>query len=125
MSLNKLRELTESLENAELEILAFFDLCPNLLAIVNLSGYFTKVNSYWTTTLGWSHAELTSKPWLHFVHPDDVVNTIRIFKTMVGGKKMLNFVNRYKHRNGDYIRVSWDASELHSTKNEIDIHIAR
>lgn len=116
MNLRRLRELTESLAVIELEMAAFFDLCPDLLAIADSSGYFIKTNKHWTTVLGWSSEELQGKPWLYFVHPDDIDQTISIFSVMSSGNKITNFVNRYRCKNGDYVCISWNASELDDTK---------
>jgi PAS domain-containing protein len=49
----------------------FWTLSSDLLTIADRSGYMIRVSPSWTRTLGWSAEELTSRPFLEFVHPDD------------------------------------------------------
>lgn len=44
-------------------------------AIVSLDGYFERVNGTWSRMLGYSEAELLSRPIFEFVHEDDVEAT--------------------------------------------------
>ena len=37
---------------------------------------FEELNRVWQETLGWSLAELYSRPWIDFVHPDDQAATL-------------------------------------------------
>ena len=55
----------------------FFEFSNEMLCLANQQGYLTRVNAAWTRTLGWSAEELTGRPYLDFVHPDDVAATIQ------------------------------------------------
>jgi len=55
----------------------YFDLSRDLLCTSGFDGVFRQLNSAWTETLGWSEAELRSRPYVEFVHPDDRARTVR------------------------------------------------
>ena len=47
------------------------ELTRDLFCTANLDGYLVELHGPWTKTLGWTEAELRSKPFVEFVHPDD------------------------------------------------------
>src|SRR5512135_392696 len=49
----------------------FFEVSPDLLCIVGKNGFLKRVNPTFERTLGWTAKELTSRPFLDFVHLDD------------------------------------------------------
>lgn len=53
----------------------FFDLTIDMLCTAGFDGYFRDLNPAWERVLGWSIEELTSRPFLDFVHPEDVEAT--------------------------------------------------
>src|SRR5262245_59654964 len=59
------------------EFIKLFDLALDMLCIGSFDGYFKLVNPAWEKVLGYSAEELTSRPWLDFIHPDDLEATIR------------------------------------------------
>ncbi|MEW6498927.1 MAG: PAS domain-containing protein, partial [Cyanobacteriota bacterium] len=71
-------ESEANLVNREASLQAFFNLSPDLLCVRGSDGYFRELNSVWESTLGWTLDELRSRPWLDFVHPDDVAFTVDI-----------------------------------------------
>ncbi|MGI8727939.1 MAG: PAS domain S-box protein, partial [Solirubrobacterales bacterium] len=55
----------------------YFDLSSDMLCTAGFDGVFRKLNATWTETLGWSEEELSSRPFVEFVHPDDRERTER------------------------------------------------
>ncbi len=87
----------------------FFDLAIDMLCIANFQGHFLHVNQMFEKVLGWSKAELLSKPFIKFVHPDDVQATIDATITLSKGQNILNFLNRYLCKGGEYRWIEWRA----------------
>lgn len=85
----------------------FFALSLDLLCIANTEGYFVLLNDTWTEVLGWTQAELMSRPYMDFVHPDDVEPTREVARQLTGGHSVIDFENRYRTREGSYRRLQW------------------
>ena len=99
---------------AENERNKFFDLSIDMVSISTTEGQFKQLNPAWEQALGWSLEELTSKPFVEFIHPDDLERTIDATKDSLEGD-ILNFQNRYQHKDGSFRWLSWvsryDANE--------------
>lgn len=95
----------------------FFEFSNEMLCVADDQGRFTRVNPAWTKTLGWSAAELTSRPYLEFVHPDDQAATIREAELLNTGEyETVDFENRYRTVDGSYRWLSWKVRYVRSTK---------
>lgn len=80
---------------------------PDLLCIASMEGYFIHLNPAWEKTLGYSIDELKSKPFISFLHPDDVEATVEVFDGQFTGKEVIKSVNRYRCRDGSYKWLEW------------------
>ena len=89
------------------EFSRLFQFALDMLCIAGFDGYFKLVNPAWERVLGYSPEELTSRPWLDFVHPDDLAATIREGEKLVSGVDVIRFRNRYRARDGSYKWLSW------------------
>lgn len=96
----EIKQRTEELRN-------FFDCSIDLLCIANTDGYFVKLNKEWEKVLGYSLAELENKKFLDFVHPDDIAPTLETLETLSQQNNIVNFVNRYRCKNGNYRWIEW------------------
>jgi PAS domain S-box-containing protein len=89
----------------------FFEFSNEMLCLADRRGYFVRVNEAWTRTLGWTAAELTSRPYLDFVHPDDRESTIREAKLLESDShETIRFENRYRCADGSYRWLSWQVA---------------
>lgn len=108
-----LKEYLESGQRrAEEELVRFFDLSLDLFCIANTEGFFWRLNENFTRTLGYTTKELTSRPFIEFVHPDDVSSTLDEVLKLSKGEPTIQFMNRYRHKNGHYISLEWTARSL-------------
>jgi PAS domain S-box-containing protein len=81
----------------------------DMLCIAGYDGYFKVLNPSWSKTLGWSTEELLSKPWLAFVHPDDVEATKNVKSSVEKGRELYQFENRYICKDGNVKWLSWSS----------------
>ncbi|NES18598.1 MAG: PAS domain S-box protein [Symploca sp. SIO3E6] len=102
----------QNLVQMEASLQAFFNLSPDLLCIRSSDGYFCQLNSVWQTTLGWTLEELRSRPWLDFVHLDDIAFTFDWERQcyLEENHTPIQFKNRYRCRDGSYRWLSWRLS---------------
>jgi len=87
----------------------FFERAPVLAAIATLDGHLARVGGPWTELLGWTPAELTSRPFIEFVHPDDIGGTIAEMVRLNEGLPSAAFRNRYRTRSGAWVWLQWHA----------------
>ena len=86
------------------------DLSSDMLAVASPDGYLKAVNANWHKVLGHTSAELTSRPYLDFIHPDDVDRTTSEAQAILDPAHVtVSFENRYRHVDGSYRWLSWNA----------------
>lgn len=105
-----LAELTRSqelLNEKNEELSRFFTVNLDLLCIANSEGYLVRINKAWETTLGYTEKELMERPYLDFVHPDDVERTREVMKRLSEQNEIIDFVNRYRRKDGRYVWIEW------------------
>lgn len=89
----------------------FFEFSNEMLCLADRRGHFVRVNSAWTKSLGWTAEELTTRPYLEFVHPDDLDATVREAKLLESdAHETVRFENRYRCRDGSYRWLSWQVA---------------
>ncbi|NCC25881.1 MAG: PAS domain S-box protein [Deltaproteobacteria bacterium] len=102
------RRLTEArLREKNEELDAFFTSSLDLLCIADTQGRFVRVNPEWEKALSYKVAELEGRPFLEFVHPDDLESTMAIMRKLVGQEEIVSFENRYRSRDGSYRWIEW------------------
>lgn len=94
------------------ELDRFFSVALDLLCICDLEGSFLRLNSAWERTLGYPREELQRQGFWCFIHPDDVDPTREAMMSLSLKGESVNFVNRYRHRDGTYHWFEWRASAI-------------
>ncbi|MBL7557904.1 MAG: PAS domain-containing protein [Bdellovibrionaceae bacterium] len=101
------RETELKLKEAHSEIDKFFSISLDPLCVAGADGYLRRVNNAFVEILGYSADELTSRPYLSFVHPDDHEKTINEHEKLKQGIPTIRFENRYITKDGSYRYFSW------------------
>lgn len=88
----------------------FFEISIDLLCFLDFNGHFKRLNPAWERTLGFTRAELMSRPFIEFVHPDDRERTLKQNAEVRAGGQALSFENRYLCKDGSYKWFRWNAA---------------
>jgi len=102
------------IELSQDEVEGLFSLLPDLACIASADGYFKKLNPLWEETLGYTIEELLNSPIITFVHPEDIEYTLQEGVKIFNGEPAINFVNRYRCKDGSYKWLEWRTT---STRN--------
>ena len=66
----------------------FFSLSIDMLCVLGFDGYFRRLSPAWERVLGYTLAELKSRPFIEFVHPEDRDRTLNQNRDVRGGGQM-------------------------------------
>jgi len=87
----------------------FINLSVDLFCVAGSDGYFKRLSPAWKTVLGFTTSELTAKPYLEFIHPEDRDATQVEKQRLENGDLTLAFENRYLCKDGSYKWLLWNA----------------
>jgi PAS domain S-box-containing protein len=91
------------------ELDRYFTGSPELLCITDSDGRFRRLNPQWEKILGYSTAELAGANFFDHVHPDDRMATLSVFGALKKQGEIVNFTNRYRHKEEAYRWIEWQA----------------
>ena len=87
-----------------------FERVPKAIVIANRDT-FEYVSSHFAACLGRAQADLCSRPWVDFVHPEDLAPTVTVRDgVMEDGQPAIGFQNRYRHFDGHWVKLEWHAA---------------
>ncbi|WP_432670721.1 PAS domain-containing sensor histidine kinase [Flavobacterium sp. SM2513] len=85
----------------------FFEVSPDLMCIAGFDGYFKKINPSVSKLLGYSEAELLSKPISEFIYKEDKNITATVRGELTKNSPLQNFENRYVTKKGEVVWLAW------------------
>lgn len=107
----QLKQINETLEvqiiarSAERDRL--WNLSQDMLARADFSGMMSAVSPAWEWVLGWTESDLMSRPYVTFMHEDDVSSTMAAITTMSETGMPTRFENRIATRDGGWKPIEW------------------
>jgi PAS domain S-box-containing protein len=116
---------------AEIDYRRFFELSLEILATAGFDGYLSVVNPAFEAVLGRNAEELTGRPYVDFVHPDDVASTLAEAARLATGIDTVAFENRYRCKDGSYRWIRWSvkvdvaAEMLYYAGLDVTEHVAQ
>ncbi|MEN8614148.1 PAS domain S-box protein [Dehalogenimonas sp. THU2] len=93
----------------------FFNSPIDLLSISDTAGHFIRLSHAWEKVLGYKLKELEGFLFLEFVHPDDIAATEEAMRLLMKQHQVVDFVNRYRHKDGSYRWILWNSSPVMDT----------
>lgn len=106
-SRRKILRHQEAIRAKSEELERYFSQSLDLLCLASTDGRLLRLNPEWERTLGYSIAELENRAFLDFVHPDDLASTREAVSRLSDQETILNFENRYRHKDGSYRWIEW------------------
>ena len=98
------RHLAEQLDH-------LFAMSHDLMCIAGTDGYLKRLNPAWERTFGIPIEELLDRPYVEYVHPDDIRSTQELAAGMAEGR-LTSVVSeaRLRCRDGAYRWINWNAT---------------
>ncbi|ANV85304.1 hypothetical protein AWQ21_13565 [Picosynechococcus sp. PCC 7003] len=101
------KQAQQALQEKTEELDRFFSVVLDLLCITDLAGNVIRLNQQWKKTFGYGPETLVGQNLLDYIHPDDLTSTQAVIATLQTGKPIIDFVNRYRCRDGSYRWIEW------------------
>ncbi len=95
------------LEAEREQFFKFFTASSDLMCIADHTGAFRRTNPAFSETLGYCEAELVSRPFLDFVHPDDRQATLEVLRHQLETGYSIDFKNRCLCKDGSVRWLCW------------------
>ncbi len=114
-------ELIEQRTKAESTLNIFLTLSVDLFCLFEQDRYCQPLNPAWEKVLGWTSSEVRSRPWIEFVHPDDVEVTLSA-QSRYPKEDLVEYENRCRHKDGSYRWLSWRVSKV---EDELSYAVAK
>lgn len=84
-----------------------FGNASDLMCVAGMDGYIKKVNAAALRITGFSEAELCARPFLQFIHPDDLLSAMKELEQLSQGKSTLLFEARVRRKDETYRIITW------------------
>lgn len=106
---NVMPEVNETYREEHIDFRSFVTESYDLQCVAGTNGMFYWLNPSWERVLGWTREELMAKPFLEFVHTDDLPATYAEIAKLENGDPTIRFENRYPHKDGGWRWLEWTA----------------
>ena len=90
-----------------------WEVSQDLLGVADAQGVWLNINPAWSQALGWSRDEIVGRTSEWLEHPEDSAATRAEVARLGQGEPTVEFVNRFRRRDGSYATLSWRAVPVH------------
>ena len=108
------------------ELHQYFSNSLDLLCVGDTEGYLHRLNPEWEKLLGYTLSELEGRCYTEFVHPDDLESSRATLAELAKARRVLNYVNRFRRKDGSYRWIEWRAypigRTIHAVARDITEH---
>ena len=101
---------TRSRRREDIERDRLFTLSRDLLCVCGFDAVFRQINPAFERVLGYTTAQLTSRPFIEFVLEEDQEPSREQFRRCVAGGEVVTFENRFRHADGSSRWLQWNAA---------------
>jgi two-component system, sensor histidine kinase and response regulator len=101
------KQADAALARAREDIDRFFALSMDMMGIASPEGRFIRVNAAFERTLGFTPQELMARPFVEFLHPDDVAASRAATAAQSAGQDIGDLETRCRCRDGSYRWLLW------------------
>jgi PAS domain S-box-containing protein len=108
--LNRTEAIGEQLRRHSQDLHNLFRLSRDLICVSSMDGRFLRLNPAWERTLGLPRDQMIGRPFLEFVHPDDIAATRAETIALGEGHETVSFENRYRDVDGRWRWLLWNAA---------------
>ncbi len=106
-NINTKKRMEFALAEKTQELESFFNVSPFMMGIFDINLNFVKINKAWEKILGYSSFDLEGKDYYDIVHSDDLIGTKKAREYLLENKKLEDFSNRNKTKDGGYRLLEW------------------
>ncbi|MFI5162460.1 MAG: PAS domain S-box protein [Sphingobacteriales bacterium] len=99
----------QALENTKARLEKIMDSSMDMICSVDEQGIILSVSAASETILGYKPEELIGKQLFDFIYREDVAKTERMAAKVMAGNDMTNNENRYVHKDGSLVPLTWSA----------------
>ncbi len=113
---NQLKQKQQQLEESYAEIQKLMDQSLDMICVLNEQGIFIKVSAAVEHILGYKPEEFIGRPYTDFIHPEDAPKIPEVVAAAEKGLTTYHYENRYIHKNGNVVPLSWSISRNNEEK---------
>lgn len=111
--LDRLKEISQQLDDTYQQLNTFFELSVDLLAIADQEGYYRRLSRSWEEATGYTRDELMSVPFVNFIYdPTLQARTWQELRDVSNGHATVDFENRYCRKDGGWVALQWRSQEV-------------
>lgn len=113
---NQLKESQQELEHSYYELQKLMDQSLDMICVLNEQGIFLKASAAVEHILGYKPEEFIGRPFTDFIHPEDAPKIPEVVVEVEQGLTTYHYENRYIHKNGKVVPLSWSISRNNEEK---------